>query len=76
MDEIFELCIRVAPDAMDVLANFPFQEGQFLEDGYEDNEDDEGGIWLIVNLGGFSDTSPDQEQYLNTRDDVIEYTIR
>lgn len=59
----------------DVLAGFPYLPDQF-SDGYEDNEvADTDQVWLVVNLGDHADTTTAQEQYLDSRDEVIEYCI-
>lgn len=59
----------------DVLAGFPYLLDQF-SDGYEDNEvADTDQVGLVVNLGDHADTTTAQEQYLDSRDEVIEYCI-
>lgn len=62
-------------DSEDVLAGFPHAEGQH-QDGCEDDESNEDVTWLIISLGDASDTTTAQEQFLNTSDKVLSYTIR
>ena len=71
-----ELMVKVLiADSDDVLVGFPFCDGQFA-DGFEDDETDEDCTWLRVVLGVAEDTTAAQEQFLNTNDRVIEYTVR
>jgi len=71
-----ELMVEVLiDDNEDVLAGFPYAEGQY-QDGCEDDESDEDVTWLIIVLGDASDTNAAQEQFLNTSKKVLSYTIR
>jgi len=72
----FELMVKVLiEDSDDVLIGFPYSDGQF-EDGCEDDETDEDATWVRIFLDGKNDTTIAQEQFLDTSDKVIEYTIR
>lgn len=71
-----ELMVKVLiSDSDDILAGFPFREGQF-QDGAEDDETDEDCTWLRVVLGDATDTDTGQEQWLNANSRILEYTIR
>jgi len=71
-----ELVIKVRIiDSEDVLAGFPYREGQFLS-GMEDDETDQDCTWLQVSLGDATDTDSGQEAWLNSEPRVLEYTIR
>lgn len=71
-----ELVVEVLiADSEDVLAGFPYAEGQY-QDGCEDDESNEDVTWLIIVLGDASDTTTAQEQFLNASDKVLSYTIR
>jgi len=71
-----ELMVKVLiSDSDDILAGFPFREGQF-QDGAEDDETDEDCTWLRVVLGDATDTDAGQEQWLNANSRILEYTIR
>lgn len=71
-----ELMIKVrVDDCEDILAGFPYFDGQY-HDGEEDDEMDQGCTWLRIVLGERGDTSVSQEEWLNANDRVIEYTIR
>jgi len=71
-----ELMVKVLiRDSDDILAGFPFREGQF-QDGAEDDETDEDCTWLRVVLGDATDTDTGQEQWLNANSRILEYTIR
>lgn len=61
------LRISLNHDAEDVLAGFPFEEDQYIDQVYEDV--------VIVALGDATDTTSAQEQFLNTHPDVIAYKV-
>lgn len=74
--DIAELMVKVLiGDSDDILAGFPFREGQF-QDGAEDDETDEDCTWLRIVLGDATDTDTGQEQWLNANSRILEYTIR
>lgn len=71
-----ELMVKVLiRDSDDILAGFPYREGQYL-DGAEDDKTDEDCAWLRVVLGDATDTDAGQEQWLNANSRILEYTIR
>jgi len=71
-----ELMVKVLiSDSDDILAGFPYREGQF-HDGCEDDETDEDCTWLRIVLGDATDTDAGQEQWLNANSRILEYTIR
>ena len=43
-------------------------------DGERESEDNDN-IFVFVNLAGRTDTTAAQEQFLNTKDDVVGYSI-
>jgi len=72
-----ELCILVENKDLNsvMLAGFPFFFGQYYR--YEDDEvKDTDRTWIIIDLAGRTDTTAAQEQFLNAKPEVIEYTIR
>lgn len=69
----YRLAIEIKPDAQNILVGFPYMDGQF-EDGEQESEDNDN-IFVFVNLSGRTDTTAAQEQFLNTKDDVIGYSI-
>ncbi len=62
-----KLKIGHAAHATDVLAGFPFEKDQFIEEETEN--------LILVNLADATDTTAAQEQFLNTSYDVLEYEI-
>lgn len=50
------------------LIGFPMMEGQ-----YEEGTDSE--LLIIINLGGYDDTTANQESFLDTHDNVKWYEI-
>lgn len=73
-----ELCILVENKDLntDLLAGFPYLEDQFYV-GEEDNEVvDVNQTWLIIDLADKNDTTTSQEEWLNCKDQIIEYIIR
>ena len=78
MKENSELCVLIDSKDLnkDLFAKFPYLENQFMG-GLEDNEDvDTDQTFVIINLGDESDTSLNQEIFLNNIREVIEYSIR
>ena len=69
----YRLAIEIKPDAQNVLVGFPYMPEQF-EDGEQESEDNDN-IFVFVNLAGRTDTTTAQEQFLNTKDDVVGYSI-
>lgn len=61
------LRISLKSGAEDVLAGFPFGEGQYIDQEFEDV--------VIVALGDADDTTSAQEHFLNTHPDVIAYKV-
>lgn len=73
-----ELCILVENKNLnsDLLAFFPFLTDQH-ECGQEDDEvADTNRTWIIIDLADRTDTTTAQEQFLNSKPEIIEYSIR
>lgn len=73
-----ELCILIENENLnrDLLAGFPYLSGQF-ECGQEDDQvADTNRTWIIIDLADRTDTTTAQEQFLNSKSEIIEYTIR
>jgi hypothetical protein len=60
------LKIEIAEDN-DILATFPYLDGQYIVE--------EGRDYVVVELGDRDDTTVAQEQYLDTHDSVIRYSV-
>jgi len=80
MDDKFELenselCVKVRIDSENSLWGFPFLSGQFY--GYQEDDTTEDDMtWLIVDLAGHTDITTAQAQFLDTNQNVVDYTIR
>lgn len=62
-----ELRITVTANAKDVLAGFPYREGQHFEHA-------EWNL-LVVNLNDWTGLTTDQERFLDANDDVLLYDV-
>jgi len=62
-----ELIIQVVKNGSDVSADFPYRTNQHVE--REENFE------IVINLDDWSGLTTDQEKFLNTNDDVLEYDV-
>lgn len=78
MNENSELCILVENKDLnrDLLACFPYMPDQYESHLEDDEVADANRTWIIIDLADRTDTTTAQEQFLNTKSEFIEYTIR
>ena len=70
-----ELCIKVKIGSSDTLVGFPYQPSQYFA-CEEDDTEDTITTWLVIDLAERPSTTVNQEMFLDSHPNVIEWTVR
>jgi hypothetical protein len=73
-----ELCILIENKDLntDLLAGFPYLPEQFYSHEEDNEVVDTNQTWLVIDLADRRDTTTAQEQWLNCKSQIIEYSVR
>lgn len=76
MNDNSELWVKTKSN-QEAFANFPYLPGQYMdrEEPSNDDGDDWQTVWVIIDLADKTDVTQAQYQYLNTNDNIIEWTV-